>query len=315
MATNPVDLLPDADAVEQALARLPVRRRLRRVVRDTDTIRPPCPAAGGRLGREGRHRHQFGAAHLAPAPVSARARAKRGRTGGSSPRSAKRMGFGEAFDYWVAAEIFAEHAALSGIRERWRARFRYRCFRGNRPAKITGCEPFQWPRPRPRGARQTRFFAMAGSSPRTARRDFVAVRAPRDAPHQSRLPARSEHRPRPRPLAHHDADRQKRAAVAAHRRALRRDPSGRCAAPRYPDAESCASRARVATCWCARCSRRAKRARLFVPMHWTDQFASAARVDTLVPAIADPHSGQPASKCVPVGISRPLCRREIRLCR
>jgi assimilatory nitrate reductase catalytic subunit len=43
---------------------------------------------------------------------------------------------------------------------------------------------------------------------------------------------------------------------------------------------------------------------VFVPMHWTDQFAGRARVDTLVPSITDPHSGQPASKRVPVRIER-----------
>ena len=43
---------------------------------------------------------------------------------------------------------------------------------------------------------------------------------------------------------------------------------------------------------------------IFVPMHWTDQFAARARVDTLVPALTDPHSGQPASKHVPASIGR-----------
>jgi assimilatory nitrate reductase catalytic subunit len=35
---------------------------------------------------------------------------------------------------------------------------------------------------------------------------------------------------------------------------------------------------------------------VFVPMHWTDQFASSGRVDALVAAKTDPHSGQPALK-------------------
>jgi assimilatory nitrate reductase catalytic subunit len=43
---------------------------------------------------------------------------------------------------------------------------------------------------------------------------------------------------------------------------------------------------------------------VFVPMHWTDQFASGARVDRLVPASTDPTSGQPASKHVAVAIER-----------
>src|SRR5262249_31913673 len=41
---------------------------------------------------------------------------------------------------------------------------------------------------------------------------------------------------------------------------------------------------------------------VFVPMHWTDQFATRARVDELVPALTDPTSGQPASKHVAVRI-------------
>ncbi|MCB1822977.1 MAG: nitrate reductase, partial [Candidatus Competibacteraceae bacterium] len=39
-----------------------------------------------------------------------------------------------------------------------------------------------------------------------------------------------------------------------------------------------------------------QRGSLFVPMHWTDQLASNARVGTLVSANTDPLSGQPESK-------------------
>jgi assimilatory nitrate reductase catalytic subunit len=51
-------------------------------------------------------------------------------------------------------------------------------------------------------------------------------------------------------------------------------------------------------------SSRQRRGSVFVPMHWTDQFASNARIDRLIPAVTDPHSGQPASKNVAVGIER-----------
>ncbi|MCA8930351.1 MAG: (2Fe-2S)-binding protein, partial [Alphaproteobacteria bacterium] len=46
------------------------------------------------------------------------------------------------------------------------------------------------------------------------------------------------------------------------------------------------------------------RGAVFVPMHWTDQVAANARVGTLIPAVTDPHSGQPASKRTPVRIQR-----------
>ena len=48
-------------------------------------------------------------------------------------------------------------------------------------------------------------------------------------------------------------------------------------------------------------------------MHWTDQFASRARVDVLVAAITDPISGQPASKNI-AGARRALRRRDLRVC-
>jgi assimilatory nitrate reductase catalytic subunit len=51
-------------------------------------------------------------------------------------------------------------------------------------------------------------------------------------------------------------------------------------------------------------SSRQSRGTVFVPMHWTDQFASNARIGTLIPSITDPHSGQPASKRIPVAIER-----------
>jgi assimilatory nitrate reductase catalytic subunit len=41
---------------------------------------------------------------------------------------------------------------------------------------------------------------------------------------------------------------------------------------------------------------------VFVPMHWNDEFAKAARVDALVAPITDPISGQPESKHTPVRV-------------
>ena len=43
---------------------------------------------------------------------------------------------------------------------------------------------------------------------------------------------------------------------------------------------------------------------VFVPMHWTDQVASAARVCALINAATDPVSGQPELKAAPVSVKR-----------
>src|SRR5262249_19790896 len=43
---------------------------------------------------------------------------------------------------------------------------------------------------------------------------------------------------------------------------------------------------------------------VFVPMHWSGQFASVARVGALIASAADPVSGQPELKHTPVSIRR-----------
>ena len=47
---------------------------------------------------------------------------------------------------------------------------------------------------------------------------------------------------------------------------------------------------------------RQRRGSVYVPMHWTDQFASLGRVDALVAPETDPQSGQPGLKYTPVAV-------------
>ena len=76
--------------------------------------RRACPAAGRRLGREERHRHQFRAPDFAPAHFPAAA-------GRGQPdwwivtQVAQRLGFGGASPITSAADVFREHAALSAF--------------------------------------------------------------------------------------------------------------------------------------------------------------------------------------------------------
>ena len=43
---------------------------------------------------------------------------------------------------------------------------------------------------------------------------------------------------------------------------------------------------------------------IFVPMHWTNQFAAKARIDIVAPAMVDAVSGQPASKNIAARVER-----------
>jgi assimilatory nitrate reductase catalytic subunit len=53
----------------------------------------------------------------------------------------------------------------------------------------------------------------------------------------------------------------------------------------------------------ARISDRQRRGEVFAPIHWTAEFASAARVDDLVASVTDPQSGQPESKAAVVRLT------------
>ena len=113
MATNPAASMPRADRVARGAGSLPVRRRLRLLADRHDALRR-CRTAGRRLGREGRHGDQF------RAPIS-RQRAFRAPPGEARPdwwmltEVARRMGWEAAFPYRRPADIFREHAALSGF--------------------------------------------------------------------------------------------------------------------------------------------------------------------------------------------------------
>ena len=128
MGTNPAVSLPDADAAREALKKLELFV-VSENVRSNDTVerRRACAVAGAGLGREIRHGDQFGTPHLAAARVPRFARAKRSRIGGSLSEVAKRLGFGDAFDFNSAADVFREHAALSAFENGGSQGFRYRC--------------------------------------------------------------------------------------------------------------------------------------------------------------------------------------------
>ena len=52
-----------------------------------------------------------------------------------------------------------------------------------------------------------------------------------------------------------------------------------------------------------RVSSEQRRGCVFAPMHWSDQFGGAARVNALVASIVDPISGQPESKQTPIAVA------------
>ena len=208
--------------------RLPVRRRLGRDRRNRHGAPGARAPAGGGMGREERHRHQFRAAHLAPAQLPAARPATRVPTGGSSARSPA------AWASTARSPMPSRRRSSPSTPRCRRSRTAARAISTSArwPPSTTrqyeDLDPFQWPRAAGCAA-PARMFADGRFFTPDGKARFVDVKAGASAD-SAGLPADAQHRPRARPLAHHDAHRQKPAPVAALRRAVRRDPpAGRCA--------------------------------------------------------------------------------------
>lgn len=301
MATNPVVSLPNANHVREALEKceLVVVSDIRQ---STDTVKMAhikLPATGWAekdgtvTNSERRISRQRG---FLPAPGEARA------DWWIICEVAKRMGFA-GFDFESPAQIFDEHARLSAQGNQGQRDFDIGGLSGLSQKAYDALEPVQWPVPS--GARpdagtarlcSDRFYTPSG------RGQFVptSFRGPAHAPdgdfpfvlNTGRIrdqwhtmtrsglsPRLSSHLPEP--------------FVEMHPR----------------DAMLCGVRegslARVRSAWGrvvvrVHFSVEASRGQVFIPIHWSNETASDARVGKLVNPVVDPISGEPEFKHTPV---------------
>lgn len=146
MATNPVDSMPDADAVEAAIKACPFVV-VSDVLAKTDTVRHahvrlPATAWGEKDGTVTNSERRI-----------SRQRAFLATPGEARPdwwiiaEVAKRMGFGEAFSHVSPADIFAEHAALSTFENDGARDFDIGAYAGIDAGTYEELAPFQWPAP------------------------------------------------------------------------------------------------------------------------------------------------------------------------
>ncbi|MGD8576652.1 MAG: molybdopterin-dependent oxidoreductase, partial [Thiohalophilus sp.] len=303
MATNPVVSMPEADRVRNALAQCELV-----IVSDnvahTDTldlahIKLPALGWGEKDGTVTNSERRI-----------SRQRAFLSSPGEAKPdwwiisEVAKRLGFTEGFDYAHPAEIFDEHARLTA----WHND-------GQRDLDLGGLgpvdqetyeqfQPFQWPvsAKRPYGSARLfcngRFFHPDGKArfvpvhPRipacnTSQRLPLQLNTGRvrDQWHSmtrsGKSPRLTRHIPEPYVEIHPlDAERYN---IETGSLATVSGEHGQVIV-----------RARV--------SEQQQPGSLFVPIHWNDQFASAARIDSLITGKTDPISGQPELKHAPVSV-------------
>ncbi|MFM2356370.1 MAG: hypothetical protein RLZZ528_2106 [Pseudomonadota bacterium] len=210
---------------------------------------------------------------------------------------ARRMGF-RGFDWNGPAEIFAEHAALSGVAGALGSDFDISAMA---EADYATLPPTRWPQSATR--RGGRFFASGEFHTPDGKARMVAVKAGptagivdaapfrlntgriRDQWHTmtrtGMAPRLSQHLGEPF-LEIHPADVTR----------LGLSPSG------LAEVSSTAGQAVLRVLE----TDRVQPGHPFAPMHWTGETAPTGRIDALVEARTDPHSGQPASKSAPVAI-------------
>lgn len=303
MATNPVDSLPDADHVRDAIRACPFVV-VSDILPDTDTAKLAhvlLPALGWG--------EKDGTVTNSERRIS-RQRAFLSAPGQARPdwwalvEVAKRLGHAQAFAYHGPADILAEFAALSGRDNAGARDFDISALAGIDAAAFDALQPFQWPWPAGTERRETRFFADGRFYTPDRKARAVAVNLPElGAIADDRLILNTG---RVRDHWHTMTRTGRSATLSAHlaepfAEIHPEDALARGIAP-ADLVELSTAQGRIVVR--ALLSARQRRGSVFVPMHWSEAYASAGRVDVLVPPLTDPVSGQPASKRSAVELRR-----------
>ncbi|MEM9277444.1 MAG: molybdopterin-dependent oxidoreductase [Pseudomonadota bacterium] len=304
MSTNPVDSLPEADSVAHALEECPFVV-VSDILEETDTMRYahvklPAAAWGEKGGTvtnsERRISRQRRFMHL-PGDVKP--------DWWQMVEVAKRMGFEEAFAFQTPAEIFDEYAKLSCLKNEGSRDFDIGGLSGISEAQYASLPPFQWPHKSDATSTETRFFADGNFYTPDRKAHFVPVKAKTNQIVDEEFPFVL------------NTGRIRDHWHTMTRTGMSQRLSSHLAEPFCEVHPGDANNLGIKSASLinmenqygeitvrALVTDRVQKGSIFVPMHWTDQFASNGRVDKLVAAKLDPFSGQPASKNVAVKISQ-----------
>jgi assimilatory nitrate reductase catalytic subunit len=218
---------------------------------------------------------------------------------------AKRLGFGAAFDFNSAADVFREHAALSAFENNGGRDFDIGALKSLSDDAYDAMAPVQWPTRQDNSQPQPRLFAAGGFFSSDFKARFVAPEIPalrtettlgrplrlntgriRDQWHtmtRSGLsPRLGQHLPEPFVEVHPDDALKFGVADGSFARVT-------------SDHGQCTLKVVV--------SDRQQRGMLFAPIHWSEATATGSRVGALVAPFTDPFSGQPENKATPASIA------------
>lgn len=305
MATNPVVSMPRAGAALEALKKLELLVISENVV-SNDTVNAgahvllPAAAWGEKDGTVTNSERRI-----------SRQRAFLPLPGEAKPdwwivsRVAAKMGFGAAFSFASAADVFREHAALSAFENNGTRDFDLGALSGISDAEFEVLEPVQWPIHKKDEVEKTRFFENGEFFTPDRKARFIAPEVPviraelsneypfylntgrvRDQWHtmtrSGKSPRLGAHLPEPFVEIH---------AEDAAKFSLRH---GGFARVKTPHGESML---KVAV------NDGQREGSLFAPIHWSGATSSSGRIGELVTSATDPVSGQPELKATPACVS------------
>jgi len=304
MATNPAVSLPASERVRRALARCD-RVVVSDCVRHTDTtahadVLLPATTWGEKDGTTTNSERRISRQRPFLRPP-----------GEARPdwwiltQVAQRMGFGDGFPYTSAAQIFREHARLSGFENRGERAFDIGGLAHLDDPAYDALTPIQWPVPHPTHEGTARIFADRAFHTPSGRARFVPV-APRPP-----ASARSSTYPfllntgRIRDQWHTMTRTGAVARLTAHIAEPRVEIHPDDAAALGLDDGALAHLSNTTGAMLARVHFADGQlpGSVFVPIHWSDRFATEARVNCLVPPVTDPLSGEPELKQTPVAVA------------
>jgi assimilatory nitrate reductase catalytic subunit len=304
MATNPVDSLPDADGVAEALKVCPFVV-VSDVTRETDTtahahVLLPAAAWGEKDGTVTNSERRI-----------SRQQRFLDLPGDVRPdwwqlcEVAKRMGYGEAFSHSGPAEIFREHAALSAYRNGGARDFDLGGLAGVSDEAYDTLGPVQWPVPGGADSKDSRFFAEGGFYTENRRGRFLAVEAKPVRRTERRFPF-VLNTGRVRDQWHTMTRTGKTGRLTAHIAEPYAEihPSDAEALGIAPADIVEVKSPHGAALLRAQITDRVRQGAVFVPIHWTDRFSAKGRIDAVVAPQTDPFSGQPGSKFTPVAVRK-----------
>lgn len=218
---------------------------------------------------------------------------------------ARRMGYSSGFNYSGPAEVFREHAELSGHAADLGKDFDISGLANLTDLEYEALPPTKWPVPRLGETQRLRFFADGQFFTREGRANLVPVKQPTLAPksddqsfrfntgrvrdqwHTMTRTARAsrlnQHYGEPF-LELHPGDAKKLGISHADLIEVRNDLGVAILRVLITD--------------------RVTQGSVFAPIHWTGEIASQSIVSDLVPPVVDPVSGQPDSKSAYVSLSK-----------